>query len=70
MYGEVIDNDKLDILNSVDIFNNTVDEVMWMVDNVIDDVDDKKNNKSIEIKGNIRLMVNEIYANAKNKAIA
>lgn len=70
MYGEVIDNDKLHILNSVDIFNNTVDEVMWMVDNVIDDVDDKKNNKSIEIKGNIRLMVNEIYANAKNKAIA
>ena len=70
MYGEVIDNDKLHILNSVDIFNNTVDEIMWMVDNVIDDVDDKKNNKSIEIKGNIRLMVNEIYANAKNKAIA
>lgn len=70
MYGEVIDNDKLHILNLVDIFNNTVDEVMWMVDNVIDDVDDKKNNKSIEIKGNIRLMVNEIYANAKNKAIA
>ena len=30
----------------------------------------KKNNKSIETKGNIRLMVNEIYANAKNKAIA
>lgn len=58
------------VINSVDIFNNTVDEVMWMVDNVIDDVDDKKNNKSIEIKGNIRLMVNEIYANAKNKAIA
>ena len=70
MYGEVIDNDKLHNLNSVDIFNDTVDEVMWMVDNVIDDVDDKKNNKSIEIKGNIRLMVNEIYANAKNKAIA
>lgn len=70
MYGEVIENDKLHILNSVDIFNNTVDEIMWMVDNVIDDVDDKKNNKSIEIKGNIRLMVNEIYANAKNKAIA
>lgn len=70
MYGEVIDNDKLDILNSVDIFNNTVDEIMWMVDNVIDDVDDKKNNKSIEIKGNIKLMVNEIYANAKNNAIA
>lgn len=70
MYGEVIDNDKLHILNSVDIFNNTVDEVMWMVDNVIDDVDDGKNNKSIEIKGNIKLMVNEIYANAKNKAIA
>lgn len=70
MYGEVIDNDKLHILNSVDIFNNTVNEIMWMVDNVIDDVDDKKNNKSIEIKGNIRLMVNEIYANAKNKAIA
>lgn len=70
MYGEVIDNDKLHILNSVDIFNNTVNEVMWMVDNVIDDVDDKKNNKSIEIKGNIRLMVNEIYANTKNKAIA
>lgn len=67
MYGEVIDNNKLHILNSVDIINNTVDEIMWMVDNVIDDVDDTKNNKSIEIKGNIRLMVNEIYA--KNKAI-
>lgn len=69
IYGEVIDNNKLHILNSIDIFDNTVDEVMWMVDNVIDDVDDRKNNKSIEIKGNIRLMVNEIYANAKNKAI-
>ena len=69
IYGEVIDNDKLHILNSVDILNTTVDEVMWMVDNVIDDVDNNKNNKSIEIKGNIRLMVNEIYANAKNKAI-
>lgn len=69
IYGEVSGENKLDILNSVDIFNNTVDEVMWMVDNVIDDVDNKKNNKSIEIKGNIRLMVNEIYANAKNKAI-
>ena len=70
MYGEVIDNDKLHILNSVNLFNNTVDEIMWMVDNVIDDVGDNKNNKPIEIKGNIRLMVNEIYANAKNKAIA
>ena len=70
IYGEVSGENKLDILNSVDIFNNTVDEVMWMVDNVIDDVDDKKNNKSIEIKGNIRLMVNEIYANAKNKEVA
>lgn len=70
IYGEVSGENKLDILNSVDIFNNTVDEVMWMVDNVIDDVDDGKNNKSIEIKGNIRLMTNEIYANAKNKAIA
>lgn len=69
MYGEVIDNDKLHILNSVDLINNTVDEIMWMVDNVIDDVDDNKNNKSIEIKGNIRLMVNEIYFNVKNKAI-
>lgn len=70
MYGEVSGENKLDILNSVDIFNNAVDEIMWMVDNVIDDVDDGKNNKSIEIKGNIKLMVNEIYANAKNKAIA
>lgn len=70
IYGEVSGENKLDILNSVDIFNNAVDEVMWMVDNVIDDVDNGKNNKSIEIKGNIRLMVNEIYANAKNKAIA
>lgn len=70
IYGEVSGENKLDILNSVDIFDNTVDEVMWMVDNVIDDVDDGKNNKSIEIKGNIKLMVNEIYANAKNKAIA
>lgn len=69
MYGEVIDNDKLCILSSVDIFNNTVDEVIWMVDNVIDDVDNIKNNRPIEIKGNIRLMVDEIYANAKNKAI-
>lgn len=70
IYGEVSGENKLDILNSVDIFDNAVDEIMWMVDNVIDDVDDGKNNKSIEIKGNIRLMVNEIYANAKNKAIA
>lgn len=70
IYGEVSGENKLDILNSVDIFNNAVDEIMWMVDNVIDDVDNKKNNKSIEIKGNIKLMVNEIYANAKNKAIA
>lgn len=69
MYGEVIDNDKLHIIDSVDIINNTVDEIMWMVDNVIDDVDDNKNNKSIEIKGNIRLMVNEIYTNLNNKAI-
>lgn len=69
MYGEVIDNDKLHIIDSVDIINNTVDEIMWMIDNVIDDVDDTKNNKSIEIKGNIRLMVNEIYANVKNKTI-
>lgn len=70
IYGEVSGENKLDILNSVDIFNSTVDEIMWMVDRVTDDIDDKKNNKSIEIKGNIRLMVNEIYANAKNKAIA
>lgn len=70
IYGEVSGENKLDILNSVDIFNSTVDEIMWMVDRVTDDIDDKKNNKSIEIKGNTRLMVNEIYANAKNKAIA
>lgn len=69
IYGEVSGENIFGILNSVDIYNNTVDEVMRMVDNVIDDVDDRKNNKSIEIKGNIRLMVNEIYANAKSKAI-
>ena len=69
IYGEVSGENIFGILDSVDIHNNTVDEIMRMVDNVIDDVDDTKNNKSIEIKGNIRLMVNEIYANAKNKAI-
>ena len=69
IYGEVSGENIFGILDSVDIVNNTVDEVMWMVDNVIDDVDDTKNNKSIEIKGNIRLMVDEIYANSKNKAI-
>lgn len=69
IYGEVSGENIFGILNSVDIFNNTVGEIMRMVDNVIDDVDDTKNNKSIEIKGNIRLMVNEIFANAKNKAI-
>ena len=69
IYGEVSGENIFGILDSVDIFNNTVDEIMRMVDNVIDDVDDIKNNKPIEIKGNIRLMVDEIYANAKNKAI-
>ena len=69
IYSEVSGENIFGILNSVDIINNTINEVMWMVDNVIDDVDDTKNNKSIEIKGNIRLMVDEIYANAKNKAI-
>ena len=69
IYGEVSGENIFGILNSVDIINNTVDEIMWMVDNVIDDVDDNKNNKSIEIKGNIRLMADEIYANLNNKAI-
>ena len=69
IYGEVTGENIFGILDSVDIVNNTVGEIMRMVDNVIDDVDDTKNNKSIEIKGNIRLMVNEIYANSKNKAI-
>ena len=69
IYGEVSGENIFGILNSVDIFNNTVDEVMRMVDNVIDDVDERKNNRPIEIKGNIRLMVDEIYTNAKNKAI-
>lgn len=50
IYGEVSGENIFGILNSVDIYNNTVDEVMRMVDNVIDDVDDRKNNKSIEIK--------------------
>ena len=69
IYGEVSGENIFGILNSVDIFNNTVDEVMRMVDNVIDDVDERKNNRPIEIKGNIRLMVDEIYTNIKNKAI-
>lgn len=69
IYGEVSGENIFGILDSVDIFNNTVDEIMRMVDNVIDDVDDTKNNKPIEIKGNIRLMVDEIYTNIKNKAI-
>ena len=69
IYSEVSGENIFGILNSVDIFNNTVDEVMRMVDNVIDDVDERKNNRSIEIKDNIRLMVDEIYTNAKNKAI-
>lgn len=69
IYGEVSGENIFGILDSVDIYNNTVDEIMRMVDNVIDDVDDIKNNKPIEIKGNIRLMVNEIFANAKNKVI-
>ena len=69
IYGEVSGENIFGILNSVDIINNTVNEVMRMVDNVIDDVDERKNNRPIEIKGNIRLMVNEIYTNAKNKAI-
>lgn len=42
IYGEVSGENKLDILNSVDIFNSTVDEIMWMVDRVTDDIDDKK----------------------------
>ena len=63
IYSELSDKNIFGILDSVDIFNNTVGEIMRMVDNVIDDVDDTKNNMSIEIKGNIRLMVNEIYAN-------
>ena len=61
IYGEVSGENIFGILNSVDILNNTVDEVMRMVDNVIDDVDERKNNRPIEIKGNIRLMVDEIY---------
>ena len=69
IYGELSGENIFGILDSVDIVNNTVDEVMRMVDNVIDDVDERKNNRPIEIKGNIRLMVDEIYANAKNKAI-
>ena len=69
IYAEVAGENIFGILDSVDIYNNTVDEIMRMVDNVIDDVDDTKNNKSIEIKGNIRLMLNEIYVNSKNKAI-
>lgn len=69
IYSELSGENIFGILNSVDIFNNTVDEVMRMVDNVIDDVDERKNNRPIEIKGNIRLMVDEIYTNAKNKAI-
>ena len=69
IYGEVSGENIFGILNSVDILNNTVDEIMWMVDNVIDDVDERKNNRPIEIKGNIRLMVDEIYTNIKNKAI-
>ena len=69
IYGEVSGENIFGILDSVDIANNTVDEVMRMVDNVIDDVDERKNNRPIEIKGNIRLMVDEIYTNLKNKAI-
>ena len=69
IYGEVSGENIFGILNSVDIINNTVNEVMRMVDNVIDDVDERKNNRPIEIKGNIRLMVNEIYTKAKNKTI-
>ena len=57
IYGEVSGENIFGILNSVDIFNNTVGEIMRMVYNVIDDVDNTKNNKPIEIKGNIRLMV-------------
>ena len=69
IYSELTGENIFGILDSVDIVNNTVDEIMRMVDNVIDDVDDMKNNKPIEIKGNIRLMVDEIYTNSKNKAI-
>ena len=47
IYSEVSGENIFGILNSVDIFNNTVDEVMRMVDNVIDDVDERKNNRPI-----------------------
>ena len=67
IYGEVSGENIFGILDSVDIYNNTVGEIMRMVDNVIDDVDDIKNNRPIEIKDNIRLMVNEIYANMEKR---